>query len=237
MRPYFDVPPVFVDRAFEGEGVSVYASAGTEVKYRSGQCVNGLIVMGSKGSKYTQSPATLRIAKVAYPGTSLNWTIPAELLPSTGQTAFITFDVRHYKADVENLTTNYNTQTIEIDDTGGLLQAIMGTGKVTSQEQRTGGIVRIFFNYIPKSGQNPDKFRLIRTSGPSSPADQTIPYSNGQRSYRFETTALLDSGPYGFTIRAENSDGSIWKDLVISLSVTADASGPPAATSVETEVV
>lgn len=234
----------FNDRPFDGEGVSVYASIGSTVRYRNLRVLPAGRTRGRRhgtvkgqGGNHNLAASsvlkTARVASAASPAATLDYTLPAAMLNQT-----VTFDVRRYLDDVENESDNYRTATVETDGGGDDATGILGTATLLSQEVRSGGIVRLRIAYKEaRSGVQPTVFRAIRTAGPSSPASATASYRTGQRLVEIDTPALLDSSAYTFKVRAENALGTVTLDVLTGISVTADATGPAAPSSGSVEVI
>ena len=223
----------FNDRPFEGSGASLYATIGGRVLYRANRVLptgrrrrNGWI-KGQGGRHNIAAPSVLkttRVASAASPATSIPYT-----LPSTFEDQLVTFDVRQYANDVENTTDNFRTVAKEIDGDLEDGTGILGTAILLSVVPRAGGICRIRLNYFDNpDGVQPTVFRASRTAGPSSPAATTASYSPGQTLVEIDTEALLDSSPYTFKVTAENSGGTVTEDLIVGITVQADATGPAA---------
>lgn len=146
------------------------------------------------------------------------------------------FDVRKYLDDWENLSNQYRMQTRYLDSNRDDVSVILGTAALLDVEARAGGICRLRFVFAPetRAGSQPDTFRAICTSGPTSPADQTISVTPLRRTVlSIDTPALTDAGAYVYTIQAEV--GSVTKELLTLIAVTPDASGPGAPTEIGTE--
>jgi hypothetical protein len=230
-----DTQPVSYDRAFAGRGVSLYVSAGSDVQYRRLRvCQAGQMI--TQHVSLDQFPATLRRAKADHPATTLDWTIPAEMLPAFGETATIAVDVRPFRDDVE-LDTRQR-QTIEIDSAGNLVSTLGGTAELLNQVQQAGGVVKLeFAYYLPEDEAEPFRFRWVATDGPTSPADAVVTHSPGSTRYSVLTPALSDAAAYTYTLQAENEAGDVVLELLTGVSVLADASGPPAPGSPLAKVV
>lgn len=212
---------------FTGQGVSLYITTGTTVKYRRLRLIAGSILRGTefdcgassvlKTARLTSavSPvASFSVAKATYAGTT------------------ISIDVRQYKDGVENETVGY--QTITLDGSGDPVAAINGTATLLSTEQRDGGIVRIRFVWLPAlTGLQPETFTAIRTAGPTSPANVDYTAGTGRQLIEIDTPALSDASPYTYKIRA--TSGATTSDVLTGISVTADATGPTAPTVVAEE--
>lgn len=233
----------FNDHPFDGDGVSLYARAGSEVQYRNvrvlpvsrGRRRNGAI-KGTGGNHSLGAASVLktaRVASAAAPAVTLDFTLPAAML---GQT--VTFDVRRYKDDVENESTAYRTVTAAVDGSGEDATGILGTASLVSVEKRAGGVCRIRFTWTAsRVGVQPVRFRAARTAGPTSPSSTTVGVVDRQRLYEIDTAALSDASAYTFKITAENAAGTITADVLTGITVTADATGPTAPGSITAEAV
>lgn len=232
----------FNDHPFTGSGASLYATIGTTVLYRALRVLpnarkrrNRCAWIKGQGGRHNIAAAsvlkTTRVASAASPATSIPYPLPSELANQT-----VTFDVRQYADDVENTTDNFRTVTKEIDGDLEDGTGILGTAVLLSVEPRAGGICRIRFNYFDNpEGVQPTVFRASRTAGPSSPAATTASYSTGQRLVEIDTAVLLDSSPYTFKVTAENSGATVTEDLIVGITVQADATGPAAPISGEAD--
>ncbi len=225
----------FNDQPFTGQGASLYASIGSAIQYRNIRLLGRGRRRGRKhwikgtGGNHDIAAVsvlkTARVASVTYNTTEIPHALPASY---ANQTAI--WDVRHYKDDVENEVSNYRTVSVELDANRDPVTAIHGTAELLDQEVRAGGVVRLRFLYKPAlDGVQPTQFVATRTAGPTSPADATVSYRTGQRIVEIDTPALSDSSAYTYTIRAEN--GATTKNVLTGISVTADATGPPAPVS------
>jgi len=240
--------PAFSDRPFSGDGTSLYATVGTSVRYRNLRVLaqprrlarkrsrRGIFIKGTGGIHdiaATSVLKTTRIDSAADPTAQFTTALPADLIPPSG-TQLVTFDVRTYADDVESETDNFRPVTVEIDSSGDGQTQILGRAQVLDHEVRAGGVVRIRFRWLPSlEGTQPDQFVLSRTAGPSSPSDVTQAFGGGTDPVvvEIDTAALSDASAYTFTISAENTGASVSKDVVVGLSVTADATGPDTPTN------
>lgn len=215
---------MFNHRPFEGDGYSLYATIGSSVQYRNKRLLcNGQIGSVELAYGATNVLKTARKQEIAAGG---SYTLPSAF---NSQTA--TFDIRHFKDDVENESTNYNTATVDIDGSGNTISKIYGTGTHIRTDARAGGVCKIYVRYkAAKNGIQPKLFRLTRTAGPSAPADVTVSkVVNGQDVIEFITSALSDASAYTFKVVAENDSTTL--DIITGLSVTAAATGPAAAST------
>ena len=224
----------FNDRPFAGSGASLYATIGDTVIYRGLRVLSsqrrGKWIKGTGGRHdiaATSVLKTIRVASAASPAESIPYTLPASFASQT-----VTFDVRQYADDVENTTDNFRTVVKEIDGSLEDGTGILGTAVLLSVEARSGGICRIRFNYYDNAeGVQPTVFRASRTAGPSSPTATSASYTANQRLVEIDTEALLDSSPYTFKITAENTGGTVTEDMIVGITVQADATGPAAPVS------
>lgn len=234
----------FTDRPFAGEGVSLYATVGDSVQYRNLRVLPGGTrrrrragwIKGTGGNHDIANAVTktARRASVASPLAEIVWTLPAEFIPGA-DTQNAAFDVRHYKDDVENLTTNFGTVVVPIDSGGDGEDEILGTAELVSVQIREGGDVRIRFVYhASASGIQPNTFTAIRTAGPTSPGGSSITILEGETEIEIDVEGLSDASAYTYKIQASN--GSTIKDVITGISFTADATGPTAPTSIAAEV-
>lgn len=225
----------FNDRPFEGSGASLYATIGTAVAYRALRVLpssrnrrrrSGWI-KGTSGRHNIAAASVLKTTRrdsVASPAVAFAYTLPAAFASQTVQ-----IDVRQFAADVENTTDNFRAYTLVLDGTLGDVTGILGTAVLLDLQVRAGGIVRIRLNYFEDiEGVQPTVFRAVRTAGPSSPASTTASYSPNQRLVEIDTAVLLDASPYTFKVVAENTGGTVTKDVLTGIIVQADATGPAA---------
>lgn len=236
--------PVFAsDRPFQGQGVSVYANTGETVQYRQIRVVGRHFRrhrrIWTKGTPTPRLPLgtdpiakTARMASAA--GTSGQTRSPAFSIPSAWAGQTVAVDVRHYRDDVENLTSNFRAIRIDLDGSLEETAEIRGTAELLTTEIRAGGIVRLRFAWKPaRDGIQPALFRAQRTAGPTSPADVTADAIDGLRIYEIDTPVLDDSAPYTYRVRAES--GATIVDALTGITFTADATGPPAVTQLLTD--
>lgn len=225
----------FNDRPFQGRGASLYATPGDTVLYRALRVLphsrkrrNRCSWIKGQGQRHNIAAAsvlkTTRVASAASPATEISYSLPLSFANQA-----VTFDVRQYADDVENTTDNFRTVVKEIDGALDDGTGILGTAVLLSVEPRAGGVCRIRLNYLENpDGVQPTVFRASRTAGPSSPVSTTAGYSTGQRLVEIDTEPLIDSGPYTFKVTAENSGGTVTEDLIVGITVQADATGPAA---------
>lgn len=228
----------FTHAPFDGEGVSLYATVGRTVQYRNLRILPGGRrrrsrsgwIKGSGGNHDIANAVekTARVDSVADPGVEIVWALPASFIPGAG-TQNATFDVRRYKDDVENESSNARTVTVPIDSSGDGDDQILGTAELVNVQIRDDGDVRIRFRYTPSSaGIQPDTFTAVRTAGPTSPADVEITALDGETNFEIDVPGLSDASAYTYKITAEN--GAVAKDVITGIEFTADATGPTAPT-------
>jgi|GEM_PF-3682263 len=231
--------PVFNHHPFTGSGTSLYVSQSSTIQYRNLRVIprhknkrrRNIIVKGSGGNHDIANSITKtgRKTSVFDPTTSIPWSIPSSFWNGD-----VWFDIRRFENNVESEVSNYRTEKINLDVNGNTNNKIEGTGNVFDRQIRAAGIVRILFRYnASRSGIQPTQFRITRTAGPSSPVDVTVPFVSGKETYAINTPTLLDSSAYTYSLIAEN--GAVTKNLVVGLSVQADATGPPQPTAGTTE--
>lgn len=235
---------LFSDEPFSGEGVSLYATVGRLVQYRnyrvlpSGRRRRNGWIKGSGGNHDIANSVTktARVDNAADPGTSIAWALPASFIPGAG-TQEATFDVRRYNSHVENETYNSGTVTVPIDSSGDGNDQILGTPTLIGVQVRDGGNVRIRFRYEPSlNGIQPTVFKAVRTAGPTSPSDVSLTVEEGETDIEIDVESLSDASAYTYKITAENSGGTVTKDVLTGIVFTADATGPTAPTAGTTEV-
>jgi len=227
---------VFTDRPFAGSGISIYATAGQRVEYRNLRVLapgrrqrprTGWIKAGTNHNLAADSvrKTARRHFLEAAAGTTVTPTLDLSQFPElAGGT--VAFDVRVFRDDVENETANYGVLRADLDS--GFLEVleIRGVAELLQVEIRAAGVVRFRWRWIPDADSTPpDQFRWLRTAGPTFPPD-FVTAANGAGLYETDSTALDDSAPYTFTLRAEA--GSVTLDLLTGIVVQPDASGPPA---------
>lgn len=234
----------FTDRPFEGEGLSLYATAGQRVQYRNlrvlGTCSKQRSRTGWIKAGTNHNLAAASVLKTARRG-FLEAAAGATVSPTLDLTQFpelaggaVAFDVRHFREDVENETDNAGIVRADVD--GAFLEVleIRGVAQLIATEVRAGGVVRFRWRWIPADDTTPpEQFRWLRTAGPTLPPDFVVA-SFGAGLYELDSTPLADSAPYTFMLRAEV--GIVSLDLLSGVTVQADASGPPAAQQLVTSV-
>lgn len=225
-----------VDRPYQGDGVSVYAQVGTSIDYRKPRIFDGPPLRLGDPDDYQDFPSTQRVGSESDPTETHDFSIPASWLPGVGETEQVAFDVRRFRNDVE--LPSEGPVVVEIDENGDEVTYIDGTAELLSTTLLAGGDVRLRFRYYASdNGTAPEEFRMTRTSGPSSPSDQTVAYSSTKKIYEITFESLSDASAYEFDLIAEANSGAVTKTLISPITFTADASGPPAVSSVVQEVV
>lgn len=224
-----------VHRPFAGQGASLYVGAGSpdpgtesvvfrRVRLRAAHWLQG--VESTYGR--TSLAKTARVAAVDDPVAAVDYPLPEAL---ANQVVYL--QVRTFRDDVEN-ETNLRPARIELDGDLESAETIDGTATLLATEIRTGGIVRIRFAWhAARTGLVPTSFTAIRTAGPTSPANASVPATPFVRLVEIDTPALDDSGPYTYKIRA--ASGATTKDVLTGIVFTADATGPAAPTAPTSE--
>ncbi len=213
---------IYTAAPFAGQGVSLYVSIGTSVQYRDQR-----LDTGQSLGEVAAVPKTTRVASAASPASTIAMAVDAAWYSQT-----IAVDVRQYKDDVENETSD--PRIITLDGSGNSVAEILGTATLLDSEQRDGGIVRIRFVWTPsEDGLQPDTFTAIRTAGPSSPANASVSAGAGRQLIEIDTPVLSDASQYTYKIQA--ASGATTLDVLTGISITADATGPtaPSVTAVE----
>ncbi len=229
---------MFNDRPFDGDGISVYASVGESVQYRkmrltgcrrrSGRSGRSRqLWMKGQGGNHDIANGVTKTARIGTGSASpLVVDIPAEFASQE-----LTLDLRRYKDNVENESTNFRTVALELDSNRDLVGTVAGSAELLDTEIRAGGNVAIRFRFKPDiSGTQPDTFSAVRTAGPTSPSDVTVNYDAAQRIYEIIVPGLSDASAYTYKVTADTS-GGLTTDLLAGITFTADATGPPAPTS------
>ena len=213
---------------FQTTGTSLYVSLGSAVQYRRFRVRSSRPpIRGTGRANYSHWPKTLRRDFVADAAVAFNWALPATMF---GQT--IAVDVRRCENGIESESTGFRVLNLAVSGGGDGLPAIVGYAIALEAQPLAGGIVVLRWMWIPGlAGVAPTQFRVVRTSGPTSPTDLLVTYDGG-RLVTAETVALNDSAPYLFNIVAEN--GAVTKTVLTAYAVQADASGPPAVSGVTT---
>lgn len=221
----------FNDRPFAGSGLSLYVTVGSTVQYRNLRLIDGNWIRGAVFD--FGGTSVLKTARQSYGASPLSSITVATNSAWLSQT--ISIDVRTFVDDVENESDNYRIQRLTLDGAGADTSTIRGTATLLNYEQRDGGIVRIRFAWEPAAdGAQPDTFTLIRTAGPSSPANIAVTVDAGVRLLiEIDTLALSDASAYTYKIQA--SVGAVTADVLTGISVTADATGPDAPSDVTAE--
>lgn len=215
---------VFTARPFEGSGTSLYANTGTTTKYRAVRVIPKRHPRGLPAIRKTS-----RVSVVYDPTSSFSYPIPGAWASSA-----VVFDIRRFKDDVENLSTDFDTIKASLDGDLEDVTLISGRATLLAPEIRAGGVVRLRFRYhASDTGPAPSLFTWARTAGPTSPASSTIEFQEGVAVYEVDTPALSDASPYTYRLTATDMTNSV--TLLSGVVFTADASGPPAPTLVSAE--
>ena len=161
-------------------------------------------------------PKCRRVGSVTSPTTSIDYTLPAELVDVA-----LAVNVRTYQNDYEN--ESIYRQVITATDSGGdSTDEILGTAVILAAEKRDAGGVRVRFVYTAsRNGIQPTQFALVQTSGPGSLPDAVIDSTSRENS--IDISSLTDGATYGWRLEARN--GSVTANLG-SVTFTADAAGP-----------
>lgn len=206
---------------FNGQGASLYVTSGSTVQYRR-------LLLAPRGKVLRQgwsgrNAKTLRVASDT--GVSDDQIDFAYDLSSLAAGDYVA-DVRHYRDDVENLTTNYDTIRFEIDGAAAEVAQVLGTATWLEPDILAGGVVRFRWVWHPSSeGTQPDTFRITFSAGPTSPTALTTDIVAGQFDYELSSAALSDASAYTVVLSAEL--GAVTATLATN-NVTADATGPAA---------
>lgn len=229
---------LLIETPFAGEGVSLYAAQGSTVQYRRpiffggnslGKRKLGGVLRLPTDSRISSSedldvplPRTLRVASAASPDVSLDYAVPVGWYSGN-----VALNLRTFKDGIEN--EDISVSVVTLNGSGEFDASLAGTAVLLGTEQRDGGVVRIRFSWKNTGTLTPTSIKLIRTAGPTSPADQTYAYS-GDANYTIDTTALSDASAYTFKIQMVVSSPSTTLDVLTGISITADATGPTAPT-------
>lgn len=221
---------LLAERPFEGEGVSLYAESGTSVRFRRPMLINsrfGFLAIPTD-SRFLMTPdgeflpKTLRVGFAAAPEESIDYTVPPAWYPGN-----VALSLRTFKDGIEN--EGISVKAVTLNASGEFDASLAGTAALLSREQRDGGVVRIRFSWVNSGTLTPTSIKLIRTAGPTSPADQTYAYV-GDGVYEIDSTALSDASAYTFKIQMVVASPSTTLDVLTGISMTADATGPTAPT-------
>lgn len=229
---------MLIETPFDGEGVSLYADSGTAVKYRRTMYLRGCSLgkksfggvmaiplvsrLRSEEDLDVPLPRTLRVGFAASPTEEIDYTVPGAWYPGN-----VALALRTFKDGIEN--EDVAVKVVTLNASGEFDASLAGTAVLLSKEQRDGGVVRIRFSWVNTGTLTPTSIKLIRTAGPTSPADQTYAYV-GDGVYEIDTTALSDASAYTFKIQMVVASPSTTLDVLTGISITADATGPTAPT-------
>ena len=234
---------IFNDHPFAGAGESLYQSAvDGEIRYRNIRVVPGAHrrrrrgggIKGTAGVHDLAAASVLktnRVDSVTEP-TAAGFSVDTSAI--SGLPGVVTWDVRRFDSHVENETEGYRTVAMELDVNGDEVGTIDGTAVLLGQTQLAGGAVTLRVRFTAaRTGTTVARLRATRTAGPSSPADATTTIDGTSQIVEITTPALSDASDYTYTISAENTGATITANLITGITVTADATGPPAPTAVE----
>ncbi len=227
---------IFPHRPFSGRGVSIYAGV-PPLNYRNMRIIQRKIFLRGGDTFPVGETNITKTSRIGFAtGVAGEAITPAvDLSQFNGQT--IAVDIRHFADDVEN--ESVHPQIVTLDVSGESVTEILGTAIELVHEVRAAGVVKIRFRWVPSDdGIQPDLFRIQRTAGPSSPADVTKAIritDSGRGVYEILTPTLSDSSAYTYKIIAENTAGTVTKDLLTGIIITADATGPIAPVSLTIE--
>lgn len=218
---------LLVETPFDGQGVSLYANTGTEVVYRR-PALFGLPLLGAdEGSRLRSAedvdvplPKTTRVAFVAAPAETLDYEFPPEWAEQQ-----VSINIRTFRDGIEN--EDIAAETFVLDADSELASQLSGTATLLSVELRDAGVVRIRWSWVNTGDIEPESFTLIRTAGPTTPADAEFA-ATGDGVYEFDTDELSDAGAYTFKIQA--AGGVVTADILTGITFTPDATGPDAPT-------
>lgn len=217
-------------RPFQGQGASLYLASGSidpgadAILFRRQRLAVPFLQGPESTIGGTNVQKTARVGSCSDPTAQIAYTLPGKLANKV-----VWLQVRTFLSDVEN-ESNYRPARIELNGSLAAPGSIDGTAELLNQEQRDGGVVRIRFRWIPATtGTQPTQFTAIRTAGPTSPANVVVAVDDSESVYELDTPALLDSAPYTYKIQA--AAGSLTKDVLTGITVTADATGPTAPTA------
>lgn len=216
----------FNHRPFVGRGASLYAGigpTGDSIKFRRLRVMGCDFVIGSTFSL----PAFLRkctfIAQVNDPTNTFTYPRPPEWL---NQTVWV--QVRPFWNGVE-LPSNYDPIRLDFTTEGAIDPELHCTGEILTAAKRDGGVYRLTTIFTPAShGVQPTSLLIRKTAGPGTLADVSTSILIRARSYKFDTAGLTDGQSYTFALIATDGTTELQLDTI---TFTADAAGPPAATA------
>lgn len=221
---------LLANRPFQGgPGISLYVGtpAATAIRYRRFKAVCPGVPWRPVSTETIDPgaatvPKCRRVGSVTSPTTSIDYTLPAELVNVP-----LAVNVRTYQNDYEN--ESIYRQVITSTDSGGDgVDSILGSALILSVNKRDAGGVLVRFVYTAaRDGLQPDQFALVQTSGPGSLDDAVIDSTSRENS--IEITGLTDGATYGWRLEARN--GAVTANLG-TVSFTADATGPADPTGV-----
>lgn len=209
---------------FSGCGASLYAGIGATaaaVQFRKLRILGCRFVRGSGFTIATGLRKGCFIAQTTDPTAEFTYSVPAGWHDQT-----VWIQVRTFWNDCENVH-NFDPLRLDLSVAGALDLEIHGTGEIIAADKRDGGIYDLRVTYTPAShGVQPTELLIRQTAGPGSLADSTTPYRN-TRNFTISTDALTDGASYTFALVAKNGATELQLDTI---TFTADAAGPPAAT-------
>ncbi len=218
---------------FSGRGASLYAGVGSgvgidpgpnSVVFRKLRTLGGNICKGSGWSIANGINKTCRIAHVSDPTSVFSYAVPAGW-----HDRIVYLQVRTHWSNCETVI-NPDPVRLDFTNLGAVNPVIHGTGEILSAEKRDGGVYRILTRYYAVlDGTQPTSLVIHKSAGTGTIADVTATYDPDQQTYIFDTPALTDAAAYTFQFKATNGAVTLTLD---SITFTADAAGPPAATSV-----
>ncbi|TWT49010.1 hypothetical protein KOR42_39260 [Thalassoglobus neptunius] len=224
-------PPIFSDRPFAGQGVSVYLGTSLPLITRPQRMVHGSPL--AVGDHPYSAESIARTTRVGSESGDSGELVEVEVDASAYASQTLWIDVRHFKDRVEN--SDPHPQQLLLDGSGDPVSEILGEAISLGYVALAGGIIEVSFRWIPSAyGLTVETFELRRVSGPTSPAAVSIT-ANSSALYQIESEALDDSATYSLEVVAIS--GSTERVLFTLASVQADASGPPIPSPITTEVV
>ena len=224
-------PPIFSDRPFAGQGVSVYLGTSLPLITRPQRMVDGSPL--AVGDHPYSAESIARTTRVGSGSGAAGELVDVEIDATAYASQTIWLDVRHFKDHVENQ--DPHPQQLLLDGSGDPVSEILGEAISLGYVAFAGGIVQVSFRWMPSVyGLTVETFELRRVSGPTTPAAVSIAV-NSSGIYQLDSEPLDDSATYTLSIVAIS--GSTERVLFTLASVQADATGPPLPSPITTEVV